>query len=218
MVVKTGGWLDGRKVLISPAALGTPDWESRTFSVNLTKEQVRNSPNIDTKKPVYRQHEEELHMYYAWPTYWGNNFYAGGLYGIATIPPLLADEKPPEPETVPKKNTDDPHLRSTEKVTGYHIHTLDGDIGHVEDFILDDNTLDILGLMIDTSRWFAGKKALISPKCITSVSWDDSKVFVNITQETIRNSPEFDASQQLIPITGENVVPNTDHPKPRMTK
>src|SRR5579862_1293341 len=70
MVVKTGGWWDGRKVLISPAALGTPDWESFTFRVNLTMDQVRNSPGIDTDKPVYRQHEEELHRYYAWPQYW----------------------------------------------------------------------------------------------------------------------------------------------------
>src|ERR1035437_3233704 len=77
MVVETGNWLLGRKVLISPAALKAPDWDSKTFPVSLTREQVRTSPDIDTKKTVSRQHEIELQKHYAW----GGGYYAGGMSG-----------------------------------------------------------------------------------------------------------------------------------------
>ena len=87
IVVETGNWLSGRKVLISPVAFGKPECESRTFSVNLTRTQVRSSPNIDTQRPIYRQQEVELHEHYQWP--WRGGY--GGTFG--TIPlPLSADE------------------------------------------------------------------------------------------------------------------------------
>src|ERR1700743_1459698 len=65
LVVKTGSWLTGRTVLISRNALVQHSWESGIFPVNLTKEQVRHSPDVDTAKPVSRQHEEELAAYYS---------------------------------------------------------------------------------------------------------------------------------------------------------
>src|SRR5438067_282294 len=70
-VVNCGGWLSGRRVLISPEAFkGTPDGISRVFSVNLTKNQVKKSPDIDMHKPVSRQQEMQIFTYYNWPTYW----------------------------------------------------------------------------------------------------------------------------------------------------
>ena len=85
----------------------------------------------------------------------------------------------------------DPHLRSTHDVSGYHIQAADGEIGHVEDFIIDDETWAIRYLIVDTRNWWPGKKVLVSPQWIERVSWSESKVFVNLSRETIKQSPEY---------------------------
>jgi len=173
MVVDTGRWLQGRQVLISTAALKRPEWKSRAFPVNLTKQQVRNSPSIDTDKPVSRQHEAELHGYYNWPIYWG--------LGLSAPTEKLAD----------------PNLRSTRQVTGYHIQAMDGEIGHVQDFIVDDETWAIRYVVVNTQNWLPGKKVLVSPAWIRRVSWDKSKVFVGLSREPVKNSPGFDPSKPV---------------------
>jgi len=69
LVVNTGSWLAGRLVLISPISVGQTDWESKQFEVVLTKKEVEDSPDIDTQKPVSRQHETEYLGYYGYPFY-----------------------------------------------------------------------------------------------------------------------------------------------------
>lgn len=197
LIVETGSWLFGRNVLISPEALLTPDWEGKIFPVRLTKEQIKNSPDIDTEKPVYRQQEIELNGYYPWTNYWGNGIWAGGMgtTGMMTSPSIPF-------ETAIHLNaggddTANPHLRSTAKVTGYNIKATDGEIGDVEDFIIDDSTWKIDFILVDTGNWFPGKKVLISPKWIKEVSWENSAVIVNATEEQVKNSPEYQPSEQL---------------------
>jgi sporulation protein YlmC with PRC-barrel domain len=94
-------------------------------------------------------------------------------------------------ESVQAEKAWDPHLRSTHDVSGYHIQAADGEIGHVEDFIIDDETWAIRYLVVDTRNWWPGNKVLISPKWIERVSWNESKVFVNLTREKIKHSPEY---------------------------
>jgi hypothetical protein len=85
----------------------------------------------------------------------------------------------------------DPNLRSTHDVSGHNIQASDGQIGHIDDFILDDETWAIRYLIIDTRNWWPGKKVLISPRWIDHINWSESKVFVNLLRETIRQSPEY---------------------------
>ena len=80
LVVDTGNWLSGRKVLLPPSALGQLDAKEHEFSVKLTKQQVKDSPEIDTDRPVSRQMETSVYDYYGWSPYWGTGFYMGG-YG-----------------------------------------------------------------------------------------------------------------------------------------
>jgi uncharacterized protein YrrD len=188
VVVDTGKWLSGRKVLISPAAFDGPDWESRTFPVNLTKEQVQNSPSIDTDKPVSRQHESELHGYYGWPIYWGN----GPVFGAFQASPVMIMEPASEEQAPPEEPDADAHLRSTAQTAGYHIEATDGEIGHVEDFVVDDETWAIRYMLVDTRNWLPGKHVLVSPRWCKRVSWEESKVFVDLTRDAIKSSPEFD--------------------------
>ena len=103
---------------------------------------------------------------------------------------------------VPGPPAADLHLRSSRQVTGYNLHTTDGEIGHIIDFILDDETWQVLYLVVDTHRWFGGRKVLIGVHHITAVQWDNSKVFVDITAEAVKSSPIFVGSEFLHPETG----------------
>lgn len=192
IVVETGNWLSGRKVLISPLVFGKPDLESSTIAVTLTCAQVGNSPDIDTERPICRQHEVELNEHYQWPSPSGY----GGSFGNIPLP-LSAREASAEQESSTPGHPDDPHLRSTRQVTGYHIHATDGEIGHVEDFILDDDSWTIRFLVVDTGNWLPGKKVLLSPQWIDRVEWADSSVHFDLTRESVKNSPEFDPSKPV---------------------
>jgi len=192
LVVETGNWLFGRKVLISPEALLNHDWEQEVFPVNLTKEQVKNSPDIDTEKPVSRQQEIKLYEHYPWKSYWGDGFYGVGM-PVSMYQVLLKEED----NKACKKSDDNPHLRSTHKVIGYSIKATDGEIGDVEDFIIDDSNWKVDFMVVDTGNWFPGKKVIISPKWIKEIKWDTSTVIVNASVEYVKNSPEYDPSQPI---------------------
>lgn len=196
VVADTGGWLSGRKVLISPVALGSPDWESRTFPVNLTKEQVRNSPSIDTDKPISRRNEAELHGYYGWPSYWMGGTSYGGIQPM----PLLMIDAEKEDEAPPEESESDTHLRSTSQVTGNRIEATDGEIGHLESFMVDDETWAIRYLVVDTGNWLPGKRVLVSLRWIQRVSWPKAEVLVDLTRDAIKSSPEFDPREPITPV------------------
>jgi len=184
LVADTGNWLTGRQVLISPYALGAVIKEEQRIAVNLTKKQIEDSPSLNSDKPVSREFEEDYYGYYGWPTYWT------GQYMWGSSPYVVRDR-----EKWKKANQGgkawDPHLRSTDAVSGYNIQAADGEIGHVEDFIIDDETWAIRYLIVGTRNWWPGKKVLVSPHWIERVSWNESKVFVNLSRETIKQSPEY---------------------------
>lgn len=190
LVVDTGTWLASRQVLISPHALGTVSTEERHIAVALSKKQIEESPSLGSDKPVSRQFEEDYSGYYGWPTYW-NSPYMWGSYSTL-MPDPTQWSRPSQAE-----NVGDHHLRSTHDVSGHHIQATDGEIGHVADFIIDDGTWAVRYLVIDTQNWWPGKKVLVAPQWIERVSWDESKVFVNLTREAIRRSPEYTADSLL---------------------
>ena len=188
LVADAGNWLLGRKVLISPIALGKADLSRERLNVTLTKKQVEESPSIDTDKPVSRQHEAYYHDYYGYPYYWSGPYLWGPLY-YPQLP--VADQKRVEERRAEREEAGDLHLRSAAEVTGYHIEATDDDIGHVEDFIIDDETWEIRYMVVDTRNWLPGKKVLVAPRWIDRVSWDESKVYVSLSREAIKNSPEY---------------------------
>lgn len=196
LVVDTGTWLAERKVLIPRSALGITDWLSKTFQVNLTMEQVRKSPDTETKKTVSRQNELELFNHYGLPVYWGDVFNDGNV-GIMPFPAMVDNISTNKENESPKKTKDDSHLRSTKNVEGYNIHSNDGEIGHVEDYIVDDKKWKLVFFMVDTHNWLPGRKVLVSPHWIKKIDWNEEKVYVNLSQESIKNSPEFNPDVQI---------------------
>ncbi len=199
LTVESGGWLGGRQVLISPFAVVHTDWQARRLDVALTKKQVENSPDIDMHVPFSRQHEAAYLGYYGYPYYWGGPY----LWGTGYYPTGLAVPADVSKEGLAdriRKESKDSHLRSTATVTGYHIEASDGEIGHVDGFVFDDAAWAIRYIEVATRNWWPGKKVLVSPAWIERVSWTDSKVYVGLSRETIKNCPEYVES---MPITRE---------------
>jgi hypothetical protein len=189
LTVETGGWLGGRQVLISPISVTNTDWQEKRLDVSLTKKQVENSPNIDTHRPVSRQDEATYLGYYGYPYYWG--VYPVGLVNSSADfnNEMLADSM--------GRESKDSHLRSTEAVTGYRIEAADGEIGHVEGFVLDDTDWNIRYIEVATRNWWPGKKVLVAPSWIKRVSWSDSTVYVGLSRDIIQTAPQFDSSVQI---------------------
>src|SRR4030095_15371045 len=151
----------------SPFPPGPPAWGGRFFHVKLTTEQVRNSPDIDTDKPVSRQQETLLHTYYDWPTYWTGGIPLGP-HAAAAYPGGLVMTEPYE---LPQEEQADPHLHSSRDVLGYYIQARDGQIGHVEDFIVDTDAWAIRYMAVDTVNWWPGKKVLVAVTWIEYGDW-----------------------------------------------
>lgn len=184
LVADTGTWLSDRQVLISPFSFGLIDEKSRHISVKLTRKQIESSPTLSTDLPVSKQFEADYHTHYDWPAYWSGPY----LWGTSQVPELpLHDEK--------KLNAGgkewNPHLRSVSVVCGYTIQSSDGTMGRVEDFVIDAETWAIRYLVVDTTDWWPGKQVLVAIQWIDQVSWDLSKVFVDLTRAEVKHSPEF---------------------------
>ena len=203
LVVDTGWWLPGRSVLIAPEALDRPDWDSRRFSVRLTRREVEQSPGVETDKPVSRQKESELRTYYPWPLYWtGQTGFMPAAAGtqveaVAALQAGALAEDGQRPS--PAETTDDPHLRSANEVIGYDIQAREGEIGHVEDFIVDDDTWVIRYMVVDSGNWLPGKNVLIAPQWIHAVNWAERTVRVDLARQTIADAPEYNPAVPISP-------------------
>lgn len=197
LVVDTGHWLPGRKVLLTPGVLQEKYPGKGSYTTSLNRDQVRHSPDIDTEKPVSRQHEIELHSHYGWPYYWTA---AGAGIGMMAPPfpaPPVSDPTP-QPSAAESKN---PHLRSFLEIHGYGLEATDGDIGVVDDLIVDEQLWIIRYLVVAMHKWLPGRKVLIAPRWLAGpINWQTNKVKVFMTQDSVRNSPEFDPS---VPISRE---------------
>jgi hypothetical protein len=185
LVVHTGLWLLGRKVLLPLSALGKPSLEAQNFSVQLTMQQVKDSPGVTTDLPVSRQLEARVYGHYNWDPYWQTGFSTMADIGCTPVymPPL--DDTAPQSQIEEK---DDPHLRSVLELTGYHMEAQDGAIGHAEDFIVDDTNWHIGHVIIDTKNWLPGQRLVISPKMIREIDWIGRSIFLETTLAKIQAS------------------------------
>jgi hypothetical protein len=192
VVADTGLWWPGRKVLIPPDVFVNCDWDASVVKLPLTRQQVKESPDVDAHKPVSRQKDLELFQHYQIPVYWGPS---GAR--LAGSPNLDSSSQGVRPQSEKSPDNEPSNLRSANSVRGYYIHATDGDIGHVEDFIVDDHSWVIRYLAVDTINWFPARKVLVSPHWIESISWADATVCINLTRSEIKGSPEYDPSQPI---------------------
>lgn len=168
LVVDTGKWLPGRKVLVAPEAIVKPWHNQAAIAVKLTMEQIGSSPDIDTAMPVSRTAEELLHRHYQWTPYWDS------IVEGKTVESFL-----------------DVRLRSANELGGYHVTARDGEVGHVEDLLLDDDVNRILFLVVEVKGWLFGKMVLTGPSMISGVDWASSTVHVSANRQALKNAQEY---------------------------
>lgn len=207
LVADTRKWLPGRKVLISPISVGSVNVITRTANIGLSKEQIRNSPPLDSDAPVSRQYEIFFNRYYDWSNYWlGPNLWGKEMYPRR----LKSQNELPEIEDDSNENS---NLRSAKEVAGYRIMTLDDDLGHVEDFLIEEETWQVKYLVIDTSNWIPGSKCvLVHPNWVDAVDWAEGAITVRMTREQIESSPEYNPEDPFNRDYEKSIFDHYKHP------
>jgi hypothetical protein len=199
LVVDTGSWLTGRKVLLHASAIKRCDLDERVLRVDLTKMQVKDSPGLGEDQPVSRQDENNLYAYYGWDPIWDTGIMGGGGIDFPGVMPIEAvagaDGGPGSAAGL--EHCGDPHLRSIHSVTGYHVHATDGVIGHIQNFLLDDRTWDVRYLIVDTRNWWPGKEVLLAPYAITTINWLEREVRLGVAREKVRAGPAWTPVDQV---------------------
>jgi sporulation protein YlmC with PRC-barrel domain len=189
LVVDTGKWLPGRSVLVTPEAIVKPWHHQPAVAVTLTKEQIQSSPDVNTDMPISRVAEELLHRHYQWAPYWD-----------ATVAPIPPTPPPPPAVTVQEDRQEaekeaeshaDASLRSANELAGYRVRAGDGDVGQVQDLLLDDDLSRILFLVVEVKGWLFGKKVLVGPSLISGVDWSTSTVRVNANRQALKSAQEY---------------------------
>jgi hypothetical protein len=192
VVVDTGHWLPGtlpgRKVLLSAEVLQQPIPQDSVLSVDLPQIQVEQSPGIEADQPVSRQHEIALADHYRWPAYWGERLKHGAEAALQAAHAT---------GTTTGYDPANPCLRSATEVSDYHVDAADGEIGHVEDYIIDTAEWQIRYFIIDTKNWWPGKKVLVSPRWIKRVDWVGQKVSTDLPREVIKSCPTYDPREPI---------------------
>jgi hypothetical protein len=180
-------------VLISPISFRHADLPTQLFHLALTTDKIMNSPTVAADQQVSRQREREYNRYYGYRNYWDGGQL--GVWGAGCDPAMLESwgrsDAPPER---PVPDSRDAHLRSANDVRGYGIDGSDGAIGFVADFLVDDETWEVRYLVVDTSHWWRSKTVLVAPSWSTQISWDERKLFVNLSRDTIKNGPSWDGA------------------------
>ena len=189
-VVDTGHWLARREVLVSPGSVTGVDNEGEHLAVDLTREKVENSPEVDDERPVSRHYEQEFVRYYGWERYWVDDALVGH--------PESAEPPPSTSERFIRR-PDHSHLHSSDEVIGYHIQAADGEIGHIVDFVLDDQDWKIRYLEIDTRNWLHGKWVLIAPAWVRKVSWPHRRLHLDLKRSVIASAPEYNPERLITP-------------------
>jgi len=174
VVMNIGNWLHGKLVLVLPEAISSVGGDHEpVINVALTKEEVRQSLDAQTHRPVSLQQPHDYYLYLGLPHY------------LAVTDKSVSDLD------------SDAHLRSTKIVGRYHIMAVDGEIGHLDGFIIDDETWTIRYATAATRNWLPGKKTLLATEWINWISWAEANAYVGFTRNRIGNSPEFDPEHPL---------------------
>jgi len=192
LVVETGDWLRGRKVLISPISVASIDWAGQSVRVRLTMQQVKSSPDIDTAMPVSRQHELNFLDYYGYPDYW-----TGTLLWGATPLPVPTHTVSSDVIVHPGQTPMDKHLHGLKEVLGYSLQATDAAIGSLEDFLVDDGSWALRYVMVNTREWWIGKHVVIPPQWIHGLDWEKKVVYVDVSRGAVKQAPEFDPALAL---------------------
>lgn len=169
LVITTDRWFFGEQVLLDLAALDRADWSEPRVWLRLTKQQVRESPTIPSDRSLTQRPTIEL---------------AQTLVAEAYSTNIVDAEADAGSE---------PHLCSTKMLTGMHIQCADShQLGHIEDFLVDDQTWSVRDMVIDTRNWLPGKRVLIEPALVKSINWEDREVQLSLPRDQIEHRHPYE--------------------------
>lgn len=191
VVVTTGGLLEEKSIIISHAALGEPDKDNKALPVFVDLDTEDDEQKSIPPKPISETKFKNATRILKWPLDKLNlqSLSSNEMKNLVTN--MVMDEKQ-------KNKQINPHLRSWEEVLGYNIQAKNGEIGHVDDFIVDSDNWKIRYLIIDTRNWLpGGKDVLISPAWIERIKWSNNLVYIDLKKEAIKNSPEYNSNEPL---------------------
>ena len=172
---------DKERAAVSPVSVEQVDWKNGTIIVNLSREDVAGSPEVDAENPIGREKERQLNRYYRIPVYWNGV----GLWGNYVYPGLLAEESSPPEEEGSDRET---RVHGTSEAFGYTIEATDGEIGRVNDLVVEERTWEIQFLVIDTGNWLSGRKVIVDTHWIDQVNWQEGTVAVSLPRNAIRSA------------------------------
>jgi hypothetical protein len=193
LVVRIGSWLLGQRVLLAPQVLSAVSEPFQMLDVALTRQQIKDSPDLLTNPPISRQQGVAGLRDDGYPLGWdmlpGPWFRNMSWYAVsATVGDV---ERRDESDT----HRNDPHLRSTREVIGYRLQASDGAIGQVVDFIVDDTAWAVRSVVVDTGVWLPGKRVLLPLQRIKDIHWSDSTVEVGLLRATVKRHPAYDQTR-----------------------
>jgi sporulation protein YlmC with PRC-barrel domain len=198
LVIDTGNWLPGRRVMVSPETVAGIEAGDGKVDLTLTKDEIKDSPGIEADAPVSRQNEIALANHFRWPRYWEE--YPSGVGVVPMIPHLpyqpVGNAPTSQEEAIPRG---DPNLRSAAEISGYHVAAKDGEIGHIDDLLIDDTDWTLRFLVADTRNWLPGKKVLVAPAWTRGIDWSEEKLLVDAERETIKAAPEYEPGMAIDP-------------------
>ena len=169
VVVDTGGWINRHHVLLAPAAFVSPRWPARDFSIGITCDQVRSSPELVTDAPLSRRHEAAVHSHYEWVPYWL-------MHGHGA----------------PTAHVEEVALCRARQIIGYRLHATDYEFGHLSDFIIDDSSWCIPFLIADTEQWWPPQMSMVAMSAFRDINIVAEQVDIALTERLIRESPAYD--------------------------
>lgn len=200
LIVDTGGWLTGRQVLIPPPGVARVDRDAKTVHLRMSRSEIEASPSIEEDRPVSRQQEATLYGYWGYPLYWtGPQLWGVGAFpelGAGAVRPPVAPVNPPEtgePASEGWPAHGDRHLRSAREVIGYGVHATDGELGHVDDFRVDDRDWSLREIVIDTRNWLPGRHVRVPADALDRVDWNERAITVRLSRQQIEARPEVEA-------------------------
>ncbi len=196
LVDKTGIWLFGRQILLSPVAIAKVDPATKTLSFNLKQAEITNSPQVGQETLLSKDMEKSLIDYYRWPTYLGGPdslTEAGYTQTQGPYPLRIRDIR----KIVQAGDQEKPALRSSELVLGYAVASNDAVFGQIADFFVDTDSWEIRYILINTGRAATDKKVLIDPEWIDWISWKQARVSVSMDREKIQGCPSFDLAMPI---------------------
>lgn len=168
LVVDSEAWLTTSKVLVAPGVVQAIDRERQMVQTGLDARALEQAPGLARGEEVERTYEARLHAHFGWTPYWAGNSDPAGE-----------------------------RLQSARHLVGFYVQALDGDVGHVEDLIVDLEAWQVRYLEIDTRNWVPGRRVLVAPGWLHGIDRPRRTVALDLPKDLVRSSPPYDRSAVL---------------------